>query len=408
MGDIDIPMGWRSATETINWATKKQPMMHGVLSEALLEGGELDEVTLPGSRLSVSLKGVREVLWNWKKLTPVQFAALPRREQDNIVRKLRLKLETEFRRQHPDKWKAVAARDDHKKMVTMEQERDRIFREVLVPWSRGPLKLEKPQASSLHHLLDYDQVHTDGTFAEGLLSDWNLQTFVVENDWARAAPPMVRGEEWILPFPLCSWEFRVSGVRVITFTDAESYNANPSLVGYPTLFSVYGAKGHWVMDDYVYAMGSDGVRGVPHQLASGSGQTIVEFRAVNEMIHREIRASCIMLDAEVCHKEKVCASAPLVQRAKQERRQPPRSYMVVRLLNRKTRTHSHRPRVAGPVNAKTPQRGHWRRGTWVHFDDQDSGQVQYVNDGGFVVSKTWRRWHFAGDPNNIIEREFRL
>jgi len=44
----------------------------------------------------------------------------------------------------------------------------------------------------------------------------------------------------------------------------------------------------------------------------------------------------------------------------------------------------------------------------VHYDDQDSGQVQYTNDGGFIVSKTWRRWHFAGDPKNIIHKEYRL
>lgn len=269
----------------------------------------------------------------------------------------------------------------------------------LCDWAAGPLRLEKPQGSSLHHMIEYDRTNSMGEFALALE---NTQLVVVENDWGAAVPPV--DGEWRLPYPLMCWEFRISGVRVLVFTDAETLDV-------PQLYCVYGRDGHWVIDDYYYHV-TGGARlgpGLSHRVRSdGFGGRDTEFRRVADMVHAAIRAVCIMLDAQVARAEPVAAPSKIVQRRQAERKTPPRDHIVVRLFNHERRVHTHRSRVAGRLtDARSPQRGHWRRGTWVHYDDQDSGEVQYVNEGGFIVSKTWRRWHFAGDPNNILHKELR-
>jgi hypothetical protein len=113
-----------------------------------------------------------------------------------------------------------------------------------------------------------------------------------------------------------------------------------------------------------------------------------------------------MLDAQVANCELTVASNKLRKKRLLARKTPPRDHYVVNLIRQSRR---YVPQTATPSGLpRAPQRGHWRKGTWVHFDDQDSGQVQYVNDGGFIVSKTWRRWHFAGDPRNILHKEYKV
>lgn len=261
-------------------------------------------------------------------------------------------------------------------------------------WNAGPLKLERPTGSSLHHLMDYDRDHEMPKNLTGWFD--KVQTVLVENDWG-AAVPEIDGE-WRVPFEYICWEFRISGVRVLVFTEADR---EPNV-----MWCVYGADGHWVVDDYRYELGC---AALPRGIAR-SGVDAQEFRRVAKMCYDTIRASCIMLDAQVAHHEHVEASPKLAARRAKEGRAPLRDHYVVRLLHNDQRAH-HRVRSAGASAGgvtRAPQRGHWRKGTWVHYDDQDSGQVQYANEGGFMVSKTWRRWHFAGDPKNIIHKEYRL
>lgn len=265
-------------------------------------------------------------------------------------------------------------------------------------WNAGPLKLERPQGSSLHHLADYDAGNTPlGEDDPEMVRRWfaDCQIVLVENDWG-AAVPEIEGE-WRVPFAFICWEFRISGVRVLAFTEADR---EPNI-----MWCCYGADGHWVVDDFRYELGCPALpRGIKK-----SDVDAVEFRRVAAMVYNTIRASCIMLDAQVARHEPVVASSKLVERRAREGRAPPRNHYVVRLLHQEQRSY-HRARSAGGGVgvARSPQRGHWRKGTWVHYDDQDSGQVQYANKGGFMVSKTWRRWHFAGNPNDIIHKEYRL
>jgi hypothetical protein len=261
-------------------------------------------------------------------------------------------------------------------------------------WANGPLVLERPSGSSLHHLIDYDMEHTEGRFGEDIGGN-DTQIIVVENDWG-AAVPQIEGE-WRVPFELICWEFRISGVRVLAFTDMSSVSHK--------LWCVYGRDGHWVVDDFAYDL-DHSVSGLPRGQTLGNGD-VVEFRHVATKVYDCIRASCIMLDAQVARHDHVTPPTRLLEKRSREGRAPLRDHYVVRLLHSERRVHRTASARLGE-GPRTPQRGHWRKGTWVHYDDPDSGQVQYPNDGGFVVSKTWRRWHFAGDPRNIIHKEYRL
>jgi hypothetical protein len=194
---------------------------------------------------------------------------------------------------------------------------------------------------------------------------------------------------------------RISGVRVLAFTEAAD-------VEFPVMFLVYGTGGHWVCDDYRYDLSQDGMRETCNYPKSEGLN--VEFRRVNHLARDQIRASCIVLDAGVCERHQERAPTALVRRARGSGRTPPPDHYVVRLLREGARhgARTHASATSAQPGERAAQRGHWRRGTWVHYDDPDSGQEQYANDGGFFVSRTWRRWHFAGDRNNIIEREYRL
>jgi hypothetical protein len=249
-------------------------------------------------------------------------------------------------------------------------------------WAAGPLTLEHPQGSSYHHMLSYDLSGGGTGFAT------HPQIFVVERDWARAfAGYDLTDGECPLPFPECLFEFRISGVRVLAFYDEER------------MVCVYGRGGAWVADDYCYDFRSG--RGVPHDKMVDA----TEFPRVARLVMDNVRVACIMIDAEVAVTERVPASQALVQRRVREGRAPPRNHYVVDLKRRvrhEASKHDHAP------SGRAAMRGHFRRGTWVHYEDPDSGRVQYADAGGFWHSRTWRPWHFAGDPNNVIDKEYRL
>lgn len=273
-------------------------------------------------------------------------------------------------------------------------------------WNRGELRLEKPQSSSLHHLLAYDAITASNPERERLYDD--CQCVLVENDWGASVPPI--SGEWRTPYPVMCWEFRISGVRVLAFTDA-----NDDEFTNASLWMVYGKDRHWVIDDFSYEVGHPALppgRAHRQRYEGDRGRSDdYEFRRVATVVYDCIRAVCIMREAAVAEQHLVREDRGRQDRTAPTgavRKHPPRDYYVVRLVHAERR--AHRQRVAGSAGysgTRAPQRGHWRAGTWVHFDDQDSGRVQYANDGGFVVSKTWRPWHFAGDPNNIIHKEYR-
>lgn len=287
----------------------------------------------------------------------------------------------------------------HRRRESSSKDREALHQRLRA-WSRGDLHLEKPQGSSLHHLIEYDAAQTEGNFARTIAETNDTQVFVVENDWARATAGTgledISGE-WHLPFEHCCWEFRVSGVRILVFTHASEGED-------PFLWCCYGADGHWVIDDYGYLITENGLVGRPHDKSISN----VEFPRVARLVHDNVRVACILIDAQVAEKSRVPASPTLNQSRAKRGKAPMQSHFVVRLLRRSERPRAARSTGASVGGARAPQRGHWRRGNFFHYDDPDSGREQYVNSGGFWVSKTWRSWYFAGDPNNLITKEYRL
>lgn len=267
--------------------------------------------------------------------------------------------------------------------------------ESLIAWNAGTLTMEKPQGSSLHHVVEYGRSHGMSQALPGILIE-DKQIVVVENEWL---VPQMEGE-WRLPFESMCWEFRISGVRVLVFTRVEG--------GVSLMFLLYGRDGHWVPDKYLYEIGHAPTlsRGVDNGIKANTQSH--EFHKAAGRVHDVIRATCIMLEAEITERVEVSAPRKLAERRVREGRTPPRDHYVVRLLGRAHRAHATSRGGNHVGDARAPQRGHWRKGTWVHYDDMESGAEKYADAGGFWHSRTWRKWHFAGDPNNIIHKEYRV
>lgn len=358
------------------------------LEVALKSGYKDDTIIMPDGQLT-TVDTASKVLEQEFGITVGEYAKLRVNEQNKIIRKIEHRIREIDARMSKDFVSTLNGRPGGQDERTDLHER-------LIAWSRGTLTLERPQASSLHHLVNYDK--TCGDRKSFLSNTDDMQNIIVEHEWARAMPPTMLGE-WRVPFAECCWEFRVSGVRVLAFTFAED-------VEHLKMVMVYGKDRVWVSDDYIYDLSNDGLKGKPHELLARYGDTI-EFRRVAELIRANIRASCIMLEANnIVERETREPSEALVAKARREGMSPPKKHQVIRLLNMERRS-AYRSHM-GAGSSGTKQGGHWRRGTWVHYDDQDSGKVQYMNDGGFVVSKTWRGWHFAGDPSRMIDKEYRL
>lgn len=339
-----------------------------------------------------TVKRGNEILQQELGMTLEEYTALPLAKKKIAIRKLERAL-----KRIRGEAKAISDYRDQQAGT----ERNELHNKLYNGWRNGPLALEKPQASSLHHLVNYNNSQGNEDDSSFLTDLDDTQNIIVEHEWARALPVTTRGE-WRLPFEKCCWEFRISGVRVLAFTFAADVE-NPEMV------MVYGAERIWVADDYIYHLGGDQLVGKRNTaLQTTSTDSWREFRRVAEIVYANIRAACIMLEApNVCERQAREPSDVLVTRAKREGSAAPRRHQVIRLMNMERRVHHYRMRTGGGKSG-VKQGGHWRRGTWVHYDDQDSGQVQYVNDGGFMVSKTWRGWHFAGDPENMVDKEYRL
>lgn len=365
------------------------PNKSGPLVTVLLSAKPGDTVRI--DNLEVSVKVVERVLREKFHHTPGSFATLSSLEQNKMQDAIVAYIS---RNMNSDMMKRDAIE------LSTVNERTKLHIS-LRPWAKGPLKLEHPQGSSYHHLMQYDTVSSLNESTMSQIADkiGHPELLVVENDWATAISELHGSDvgEVRMPFAHACWEFRISGVRVLAFvrTDETTFET--------IFFCVYGKDNIWVADDYGYYVSGDKLDPSSHYAKMDN----MEFDRVAKLVWSNIRASCIMLDAKVARGESVAPSNRLVEKRIREGRAAPRSYAVVRLL-RKPSAGPRRYNNVVSVGERSPQGGHIRRGTWVHYDDPDSGREQYANNGGFVVSRTWRPWHFAGDLSRMIQREYRL
>jgi hypothetical protein len=372
------------------------------LMDALLIGRDHDEVAIPGTGgMVVRLDGLRELLKKQHNLTPEQFAALSPGQANHIVRTMARDIKREYKRTYPDKLKGAPAQDADEEV---RQKARNVLHHELRPWAAGPLTLQKPQGSSYHHLIAYD---TKGIHRRKITDihkehGGEPELLVVENDWAKAlAGKDDELGEVLMPFPFAVWEFRITDVRVLFFVRVDEK------AGSLAIYATYGKHGDWVSDDYIwYSDGTGRIAGTP--ITQLKLKEYHGFERVIKFCWMQVRAACILMDVGATRRELVVASRRLVERQLSSGKQPPRDYQVVRIFNDRAKVKYAKGRTTANGQSRSPQGGHLRRGTWVHYDDQDSGDVQYVNDGGFVVSKSWRKWHWAGDLTRMIEREYRL
>lgn len=237
--------------------------------------------------------------------------------------------------------------------------------EFLIIWNEKEPVLEKNDCSRLHKLVtayQADEVYfpEDKKPTEvGELLFKDVHPFVVQNDWAKAfenATDYAEGEI-TLPFNICAFEFRISGVSIIVLALQPEGEA-VSLIGF--------AESHGVW----FCIWDKAAQEVPYQLA-----------------WHEIRAICIALEAECAVKELMRAPEKLNRAREEAGKLPLYSYHVVKLSER----HRASAKQFGGTH-KSP-RLHFRRGHWRHFE----------------THKTWIKWMLVGDPElGFVDKEYRL
>jgi hypothetical protein len=176
-------------------------------------------------------------------------------------------------------------------------------------------------------------------------------TFVVRHDWAAAFDKAVGvTDEWMPPFDVCSFEFRISGQTVI----ALGLGGDCTLKS-PTIFVQTNDFWYWCNKEELAA-------------APGLLKTVLA----------QIQTICVALDAEAATYSVVRAPVKLNEKRVSKGRRPLPDYYVVDL--------SKRHRVANPSSGAGgggKKRLHFRRGHWRHFEE----------------TKTWVKWCLVGDPD---------
>lgn len=275
----------------------------------------------------------------------------------------------------------------------------------LARFLKSPLIIEKPQGASLHHLMDYDRNYHGVSFIEQAHDHmaWDdLQNIVVEKEWGKLFSGN-EDAEWRLPFEFCCFEFRISGARVLAFMIQDE---SSNVIHVPIL--AIGLARHWSCSQHEYQIRGvnvleKSVRGTYDNERMYVGK---EYKPLVDFIAKQVRAVSIVLDAQVTQCERVTPAPGLNQKRIKDGRSPIKEHRVVRLVKRE---RPHVRRGFAMQGERKPQGLHWRRGHYKHYPDYESGEIMYVNDGGFFLSKTWARWALAGDPDyGIIEKEYRV
>jgi hypothetical protein len=258
--------------------------------------------------------------------------------------------------------------------------------------------LEKPQGSSIHHLLQFMKESPPTVDSGGMIAmlENHFHSFVVEHDWAAAfrGSEDFEGGEVNLPFAYTCFEFRINGMRVlIPLGD----NGKGETIG----CLVTGVNRNWYINNSKLTFTPDG-RLIDGEWAYQEGGEAKVVNGFLDNLGRQIRAVCIMLDAGVARGEVVEPSEGLAKQRRKQGKSPLKPYHVVRLI-KKSRPHHERGDGTG-----THKRLHWRRGHWRHYS-QPTGKVQYTDENAILRSKTWIHWQLVGDPDlGFVDKHYAL
>lgn len=252
----------------------------------------------------------------------------------------------------------------------------------IVEWLSRPLVMEKPQGSSLHHVMEWARTKRNVQSTDTSFLTEKFQIFLLEHNWSSAfkgSGDFAVGEIQ-LPYDFMCFEMRVSGVRVLLMVGPQ----RDCMLG-------LGIDGDWSCT--MHHMEMDGTL-TPLVRANTTTTNVgrEQVTGLLALISAQVRAVCIMLDAEVAEVEVRRAPEKLNHQRERQGRTLLRDFHVVRLA------HRHRVRAAEGKAADfdpnyTRKRLHFRRGHDRHYPNY----------------KVWIKWQLVGDPDlGFVDKEYRL
>lgn len=255
--------------------------------------------------------------------------------------------------------------------------------------------LERPQGTSLHHMLEFLTTSNNPAVTEAkVFLERNFQSFVIEHNWAAAFKNVkdFEGGEIKLPFEYTAFEFRVSGIRMIVCLAETSAGIQGMLIS--------GINKRWYVSSSKLTF-SDGVINYFGVDAADKDEGILG--GILNTLTEQVRAVCIMLDSGVAVGERKAHDPSVNKRRVKQGKRALRDYHVVALTKRYRRESEDAGGHTG-----TKKRLHWRRGNWAHYKTP-GGQVKYINSEGITVSKTWRNWQLVGDESlGFVDKHYSL
>lgn len=244
--------------------------------------------------------------------------------------------------------------------------------------------LEKPQSSSFHHMEEFFMANDGAKVVEYFAGEPNdepkLQSFVVEHNWGAVLDDNVGA--FILPYPFCSFEFRISGMRCIFIFK----NVDERIINFTNFV---GCDNAWIplptcevdYDGKIVSIGRMEKLGIEHKL----------IRPLYEFVFKQIRAICVMFETSVAIKQTIRAPEKLNRQREKLNRTKLRDYHVV-VLNRKPRPEPVPIELQAHSDRNSP-RLHFRRGHYRHF----------------INHRTWINWQLVGDPDlGFVDKHYRL
>lgn len=260
-------------------------------------------------------------------------------------------------------------------------------RSLIDKWLEGPLILQKPPSSVMDQFIrNFSCLELLDDGQEVPCASPEIHSVRVEHDWAALvskSPDFMDGA-WRLPYNATCFEFMISDVRVcVLTTDTESGGDKIAHVG---LRLPKRDGGKWVVDPAIYVLGANGWRGKREYCKPNWARCMT-------MLYQQVKACCIVLDAEVVTAEPERAPFRTNQPPKDDKAPLPKmSFHVVSLSRRHSRASALPLGKETTADRRSP-RCHFRRGHWRHYAEH----------------KTWIKWMVVGDPDlGMIEKEYRL
>lgn len=253
-----------------------------------------------------------------------------------------------------------------------------------------PFRLERPQGPSTHHLSEYLKScePVDGVLRDELikkLDEGHWQSFVVEHDWAAAFAGASEFDSggFKLPYDFTCFEFRVNGMRVLMLCGQGDEGDEDDVHGN----LIIGINGRWYLNADTFEINGGKITSI--KLNDTVEALKGKAEAFLNKLAEQIRAVCIMLDAQVAERELVRASIKLNEQRVRKGKSPLHDYHVVSLARR----HRAKPMEDHVVTPGTKRRLHFRRGHWRHYGDY----------------RTWINWMLVGNPDlGFVDKHYKL